>query len=94
MYIELRKIEFYLPGCNSLKEKRARLAGIRDKFGRKSNVALVEYSFQDHHSQAAWAFVAIGQTKSMVDRNLNSIETWIDSSIDAYISNVEREPIA
>ena len=74
MYTELRKIEFYLPGCNSLKEKRTRLRGIRDKFGRNSNLALVESFFQDEHSRAVWSFVSIGQTKSMVDSVLNGVE--------------------
>lgn len=94
MYTELRKIEFYLPGCNSLKEKRTRLRGIRDKFGRNSNLALVESSFQDEHSRAVWSFVSIGQTKSMVDSVLNGVESWIDSSVDAYIVRVERRAIA
>ena len=94
MYTELRKIEFYLPGCNSLKEKRSRLRGIKDKFGKNSNLALVESAFQDQHSRAVWSFVSIGQTKSIVDSLLNNVEKWVDSSVDAYIVNVERRPIA
>ena len=94
MYTELRKIEFYLPGCNSLKEKRTRLRGIKDKFGKNSNLALVESAFQNHHSRAIWSFVSIGQTKSIVDSVLNSVEIWVDSSIDAYIVHVERHPLA
>ena len=95
MYTELRKIEFYLPGCNSLKEKRSRLRGIKDKFGKNSNLALVESAFQDQHSRAIWSFVSIGQTKSIVDSVLNSVENPMKKNMffSALSDSKFRHPI-
>ena len=51
----LLSINFHLGGCRSLKEKRQRLSGIRDRYGRPANVAVCESDFQDSHQRAATA---------------------------------------
>ena len=47
MIVGLLELEFHIPGCKSLKEKRGRLAGMRDRFGRLTNVAVCESAFAD-----------------------------------------------
>ena len=66
MQIGVLTLTFHLPGCRSLKEKRQRLGGLRDRFGRNTTVGVCESGLQDAHQRAEWTFVAVGDRKSVV----------------------------
>ncbi len=87
----LLRATFYLPGCNSLKEKRQRLAKLRDKFGKQSNVAVCESSMADELRQGEWTFVAVSASAKVVQQTLAEIERFITQSLDAEILNLEQE---
>ena len=93
MQIGVLRIEFLLPGCRSLKEKRQRLGGLRERYGRQVNVAVCETNFQDIHDRAEWTFVAVGQTLRLIDQTLAEIEQRIVETVDATISGMQRETI-
>ena len=90
MVIVMMVADFHLSGCSSLKEKRHRLSGIRDRFGKQSNVAICESAYHDLHKQAQWSFVAIGVSPKRVDQSLSTIENFLVNYIDATITHVER----
>lgn len=85
------QIDFYLGGCRSLKEKRQRLKGVRDRFGRMPNVAVCESYHQDVHARAQWTFVASAASGDIVDKTLMEIERNLQFSVDAELINVQRE---
>ena len=91
MKVCLLQIDFYLGGCRSLKEKRQRLKGIRDRFGRAANVAVCESHHQDVLKRAQWTFVASAGSRDVVDKTLMDIERNLLFSVDAELVNVERE---
>jgi hypothetical protein len=80
-----------LPGCRSLKDKRQRLAGLRDRFGRQPNVAVCESDFADAHQRAEWSFVATGHSGVLVEQTLADIEQRILESVDAEVLSFARE---
>ncbi len=84
-------VEFRLPGCHSLKEKRHRLLGLRDRFGKQTNVAVCESDFQDEHQRAEWSFVAASADRKVVEQTLRQIENHIESNIDAVVIDVQRD---
>jgi len=84
------RISFVLPGCRSLKEKRQRLGGLRERYGRQVNVAVCESAFHDDHDRAEWTFVAIALTPKLIDQTLAEIEQRILETVDASISGIER----
>ena len=90
MHIGLMEIEFYLEGCRSLKEKRGRLAGLRERYGRLANVAVCESGFQDSHQKSLWSFAAIAVDDKGISRTLNEIENTVESHIDACVVNITR----
>ena len=47
MHLGVLTLDLHLEGCQSLKEKRARTRGVRDRFGRLSQVAVCESDFSD-----------------------------------------------
>lgn len=93
MRIEVLRIGFVLPGCRSLKEKRQRLGGLRERYGRQVNVAVCETGFHDDHDRAEWTFVAVGITARIVEQTLAEIEQRILDSVDATVSGIVREEI-
>ncbi len=93
MQIGVLRISFVLPGCRSLKEKRQRLGGLREHYGRQVNVAVCETNFQDVHDRAEWTFVAVGLTARLIDQTLVDIEQRIIETVDATISGMQRETV-
>jgi len=91
MQIGVLRVSFALPGCRSLKEKRQRLGGLRERFGKQVNVAVCESNFQDMHDRAEWTFVAAALTGRLIDQTLTDIEHRIIDTVDATISGIERE---
>ena len=91
MHVGLLQIEFFLSGCRSLKEKRQRLGGIREKYGRITNVAVSESAHHDTHQRAQWSFVATAASADVVERTLGEIERSLQMSVDAQLVSAERE---
>jgi uncharacterized protein YlxP (DUF503 family) len=84
-------IDFYLGGCRSLKEKRQRLKGMKEKFGRAPNVAVCESDHQDTHQRSQWSFVATAANGDVAERALSEILQSIQMSVDAELIDVHQE---
>ena len=91
MHIGLLTLRFHLEGCSSLKQKRSRLGGLRDRFGRHPQVAACESAAADSHDKAQWSFACIAQNRSDVTRILDKIEDFAASELDAVIYQRELE---
>ncbi len=91
MSIGLLRIDFYLGGCRSLKEKRQRLKGIRERFGRAHNVAVSESGHQDLLQRAEWTFVATAASRDVVEQALMDIERTLQMTVDAELIAIRRE---
>lgn len=91
MRVGVLSLEFHLPGCGSLKEKRRRLGRLRDRFGRNANLAVCESGDHDSHRRARWEVVAVAADAWVVERALADVERWVAESVDAVLVNVVRE---
>lgn len=91
MSIGLLRIDFHLRGCRSLKEKRQRLKGIRERFGRAHNVAVSESDHHDVLQRAEYVFIAAAASADVVERALMDIERNVQMSVDAELIAVHRE---
>jgi len=94
MHAESLQIDFHLPGCRSLKEKRRRLARLRDKFGRVTNMAVCESGQNDVHDCAQWTFLAIASSEKIAHKTIQEVCEWSAHTLDATIVRVHREHIA
>jgi len=91
--ITLLVADIHLPGCRSLKEKRRRLSGIKEKLGRQPNLAVCESELNDEHQWARWSFVAISRGTKTVDKILANVETLLEEEIDATLLRTRREEL-
>lgn len=93
MNVRLLTVDFRLGGCRSLKEKRQRLKGLRERFGRATNVAVCESAFQDVLQRAQWSFIATAANGDVAERALSEILQSIQLTVDAELIDVQRETL-
>lgn len=91
MHIGLLTLTFQLPGCQSLKEKRGRLRGLKDRFGRLSNLAVSESGLHDVRDRAEWTFLSLSLDRAQIDRSFSRIEQYANSELDAVLTDSRRE---
>jgi len=72
--IHLVKVEFIFRGCRSLKEKRARTRGIRDRLGKLPTVAIAESNYQNAHDRSEWSIVVLAQNNRLFHQMLSALD--------------------
>ena len=93
MHIALLTLRLQLPGCASLKEKRHRLKGLRDRFGRQPGIAVCESDLADSRHSAQWSFVAVGSSAAATNKLLDTVEQFVAESVDGLITARHREAL-
>ena len=93
MIVACCTIRFHLHGNRSLKEKRQRLKGLRERYGKATNVAVCESAFQDVLDRAQWSFVSTAAGGDVAERVLSEILESIQMSVDAEIIGVQQETL-
>ena len=91
MHIAILTFTFSLPGCSSLKEKRQRVGGLHERFGRNPAVAVWERGELNRHDASQWSFVVVGMTKREVEALCSQIEDKVQSTVEGRIMDVVRE---
>ena len=84
-------LQFHLEGCDSLKDKRSRLSGLRDKFGRQTHIAVCESDFADELQRAEWTFVVSASNPKRIDQTINEIDEFAATQVDAVIIDRTRQ---
>ncbi len=91
MHIAILTFTFSLPGCSSLKEKRQRVGGLHERFGRNPAVAVCESGELNRHDASQWSFVVVGMTKREVEALCSQIEDKVQTTVEGRIMDVVRE---
>lgn len=80
-----------LPGCQSLKEKRSRLAPLLSRL-KRYNLSVIEASHQDNWQIADLQIVKVGQNRAQLDRDLAQLVSLIEDDFrDLILTNVSNE---
>lgn len=87
MFIAVLDIKFFIHGCRSLKEKRQRVGGLRDKFGSSKNIAVCESAELDSHDLCEISFVCTANDKKIIESRLSKIVDYCASSVDAELTD-------
>ena len=91
MHIAIMTLSFTLPGCGSLKEKRQRMGGLHERFGRNPAVAVCESGELDRHDASEWSFVVVGSSKRNVESLCSQIEDKVQGAVDARLMDATKE---
>src|SRR5690606_39392286 len=68
MHIVVLTMRFSLPGCRSLKEKRQRMGGLHERYGRQPAVAVCESGDRDRVDASEWTFRSEEHTSELQSR--------------------------
>lgn len=85
MVIAVLKVDLYLHGAASLKDKRTIIRGIKDRLNNKFNISLAEIDFQDKWQRAQLGIVQVGNDYKYLEKNMNTIFGMLDSNTSAEI---------
>lgn len=88
--IVLLRVRFHLDGCQSLKERRRRLGGLRQRLGRETGVALCEHPGDDP-TESVWSILVLASTRRGATELLDRIERDLESRVDAVVQDMDRE---
>ncbi len=91
MFVVCLKIQFHLPGCTSLKEKRFVLRSLKDRLRNRFNVALCETDYQDKWQRSEIAVVSVAGSRKAIDKTVQSIMTYIEKEERAVVIEVDKE---
>lgn len=91
MHIAVLILSISLPGCASLKEKRQRMGGVHERYGRNPAVAVCESGAQDRLEASEWTFVVVGNERQKVESLCSEIEDKVQRTVDGRVMDATRE---
>ncbi|SFU74511.1 DUF503 domain-containing protein [Halomonas korlensis] len=93
MHIEILTLRISLPGCGSLKEKRQRMGGLHERFGRNPAVAVCESADHDRLDASEWTFVVAAMSSQKVGSLCSEIEDKVQRTVDGRVMEAIREVV-
>lgn len=91
MHISVLTVSLSLPGCRSLKEKRQRIGGLHERFGRNPAVAVCESADHDRLDASEWTFVIAAISLQKIESLCSEIEDKLQRTVDGRVLEVTRE---
>ncbi len=91
MHIAVLVLKVSLPGCASLKEKRQRMGGLHERFGRNPAIAVCESGDHDRLEASEWSFVVAANERQKVESLCSEIEDKVQRTVDGRVMDVSRE---
>lgn len=91
MHIGILTLTFFMSGCDSLKEKRQRMGGMHERFGRNPAVAVCESGLRDVLDSSEWSFVVAARTQREAESLCSEIEDKLQRTVDGRVTDVQRE---
>jgi uncharacterized protein YlxP (DUF503 family) len=72
------RLRLYLPGCESLKDKRSRLKPLLARLHREFNLAAAEVDLHDVWQSAELGLVAVANESAQAQSELHQVLRWIE----------------
>jgi len=91
MIIGLCTLEFHLPACRNLKEKRKFLSSFRGRVSQRFNVAVSEIDHHDLWQRSSIGVVTIGVERAPLDRVLQKVLREAERQPEAQLIAVDVE---
>ena len=91
MIIGLCTLEFHLPACGNLKEKRKFLNSLRSRISNRFNVGISEVEYHDLWQRSVVAVVTVGVEREPLDKVLQKVLREAEQRVDAELVSVNIE---
>lgn len=91
MIVASQTWELALPGCSSLKQKRAVLRSMKDRLRAKFNVSVSETGLQDVHARAEISIALVTTERRRATSILDKTDQFVEAMGTAVIVRVHRD---
>ena len=78
MIVASLRMNLYLPGSTSLKEKRRLLKSLQDKMRNKFNLAVAEVDRQENWQHSVLAAVSVSNQRNYLEKIFNRVVNLVD----------------
>ena len=85
MIIGFLSLEIYIPYSHSLKEKRKRLSGLRNRLKNRYNVAFAELEYHQKWQRTKIGVVTLNNQKRLIESLFSKIIADTEKNIDGHI---------
>lgn len=93
MIVGICKLDLYLPGHRSLKEKRHVLKGLKDRVAHAFKTALVEVGSQDLWQRGELGFAIVGSDNQFVNSIVDQVIDFISRENAGHVIEKKMEII-
>lgn len=93
MRVGTLRVDFRIPGSDSLKAKRKVLRSLKDRIRGRFPVAVAEVGHQDLHARGVLGIAAIGEEGGMVEHVLDEVQRMIEGELRILVVDVTRDCI-
>ena len=91
MHILLIKLNLYIPGSHSLKDKRRQVKSLKDRLSSRFNVSVAEVEQLDSWQKSVIGVCLISNDKSYLDKQYNLIENVVLEYSELELISADRE---
>lgn len=91
MIVASQTWELALPGCSSLKQKRAVVRSMKDRLRAKFNVSVSETALQDVHARAEISIALVTTERRRATSILDKTDQFVEAMGTAVIVRVDRD---
>ena len=91
MRVGTLRIDFRIPGSDSLKAKRKVMASLKDRIRTRFPVAVAEVGHQDLRARGMIGVAAVGEEGGLVERTLDEIRRVIESDPRVLVVEALRD---
>jgi uncharacterized protein len=85
------KIQFLLPGCGSLKQKRFVLNSVKARLRNRFNVAVCENDYHDKWQRSQLGLVTVATDKRGAEKVAQQVMRFLESEPRIVLCECERE---
>lgn len=90
MRLTLLVYEFLIPGCQSIKDKRRVVKGLKDSLRNRFNVSVAEVDHQDKWQRSTVALALVTESSQNLESVLSEIDNLVSERLNANIIKNER----
>jgi len=91
MLVGVMRVQMYLPGVTSLKDKRHIVKAVIGRLQSRFNVSISEVEHQDSHTSAVLGMAVVSNERAFIDQQLDAILSFMRNDGRFYLGQVERE---
>ncbi|MFQ5600794.1 MAG: DUF503 domain-containing protein [Candidatus Krumholzibacteriia bacterium] len=91
MVVGVCEIEFYIPGCSSLKEKRLVLRSLKDRLRNRMNVAVSEADHHERWQRSTLCLATVSNDAAVVHSVLSKARNLVEKESRIELLDVHVE---